>query len=93
MDKKRSKHYWELAAMNGDFYVQHNLGILEADAGNYHRAYKHFIVAAKAEYKLSMKAAKEGFMHGLVTEDEYANTFRTYQQQHAMKSNDRDECQ
>ena len=30
---KKAKHYWELAAMNGDVKAHHNLGCLDVDAG------------------------------------------------------------
>ena len=32
-DKKKAKHYWELAAMNGDVNAMYNLGCQEANAG------------------------------------------------------------
>ena len=36
---------------------------------------------------------KEGFMDGMVTKDEYANTLRAYQsRQDEMKSDDRDKA-
>ena len=41
IDKKKAKHYWELAAMNGSVRARNNLGALEFQAGNYHRAFKH----------------------------------------------------
>ena len=47
VDKKKAKHYYELAAMNGDVDARHNLGCDEVDAGNYHRAMKHYIISAK----------------------------------------------
>jgi TPR repeat protein len=91
VDKKKAKHYWELAAMNGSVQARHNLGSMEGNAGNHHRAYKHFIIAAKAGYKQSLDTVKEGFMDGIVTKDECANTLRAYQErQDEMKSDDRD---
>ena len=91
VDKKKAKHYYELAAMRGCTYARHNLGFVEEKAGNYHRAYKHYIIAAKAGFKKSLDAVKGGFMDGIVTKDEYANTLRAYQsRQDEMKSKDRD---
>ena len=93
MDKKKAQHFYELAAMNGDVSARHNLGTLEEEADNHHRAMKHFILAAKAGFKDSLDAVKEGFMKGVVTKDEYANTLRAYQQRHdEMKSKDRDKA-
>ena len=91
MDKKKATHYYELAAMNGNVGARHNLGCVELDVGNQHRAFKHFILAAKAGDKDSLDKVKTGFMNGIVTKDEYANTLRAYQERHdEMKSEDRD---
>ena len=93
MDKKKAKHYYELAAMNGEVYARHNLGCEEGIASNHHRAMKHYIIAAKAGFKLSLDRVREGFMNGIVTKDEYANTLRAHQQRHdEMKSDDRDKA-
>ena len=94
VDKKKEKYYYELAAMNGCVGARHNLGCLEGVAGNEHRAYKHFILAARAGLKQSLDVVKEGFMDGVVTKNDYANTLRAYQQRHdEMKSDDRDKAE
>ena len=43
MNKRKAKHYCELAAINGNVYARHNHGSVEVegDVGNYHRAFKH----------------------------------------------------
>ena len=94
IDKKKAKHYYELAAMNGCVRARHNLGCMEGRTGNDHRAYKHCMLAAKAGHKESLDKAKQGFMDGYVTKDEYANTLRAYQKiQDEMKSDDRDKAE
>ena len=94
VDKKKAKHYYELAAMNGNVNARHNLGCEEFDAGNEHRAYKHFILSARAGCKMSLDAVKKGYKCGIVTKDEYANTLRACQQRHdEMKSDDRDKAE
>ena len=94
VDKKKAKHYFELAAMNGVLHARHNLGGMEGTAGNYQRAMKHFLLAAKSGYKLSLDKVKKGYMMGDVTKDEYANTLRAYQKiQDEMKSDGRDRAQ
>ena len=93
MDKEKAKHYWELAAMNGNVKARHNLGCLEGEAGNIARAYKHFILAAKAGHKQSLDKVKDGYSSGIVTKDEYANTLREYQKiQDEMKSDTREKA-
>ena len=91
VDKKKAKHYYELAAMAGNLEARHNLGSDEYEAGNVHRAMKHFLLAARAGYKKSLDQVKAGFMNGNVTKDEYANTLRAHQDRfNMMKSDDRD---
>ena len=34
VDVKKAKHYYELAAIDGNIQARHNLGCMEADAGN-----------------------------------------------------------
>ena len=94
MDKKKAKHFYELAAVAGDVYARHNLAILEGRAGNVHRSFNHFLLCARAGDKDSFDWVKEAFTKGVVTKDEYANTLRAYQQQHdEMKSDQRDKAE
>ena len=93
IDKKKARHYYDLAAMNGSVMARHNLGADEYEAGNDQRAMKHFILAARAGDKLSSDMVKEGYMAGIVTKEEYANTLRAYQKsQDEMKSEARDKA-
>ena len=90
IDKKKARHYYELAAMNGSVMARHNLGADEYEAGYDQRAMKHFILAARAGDKLSSDMVKEGYMAGYVTKGQYANTLREYQKsQDEMKSKDK----
>ena len=94
VDRKKAKHYWELAAMNGHVAARYNLGCVEAQAGNLHRATKHFILAARAGHDKALGMVKQGFMGGIVGKDEYANTLRAYQKSvDEMKSEARDKEQ
>ena len=94
IDKQKARHYWELAAMNGTVKARHNLGYIEAQAGNPQRACEHFILAARAGYKQSLDAVKDGYKHGFVTKDEYAQALRAYQKSvDEMKSEARDEAE
>jgi len=91
VDTKKAKYYYELAAMGGNVIARHNVGYLEMKAGNLHRAMKHFLLAARAGYKDALDAVKDGFMHKIVTKDDYANTLRAYQKAlDDMKSDMRD---
>lgn len=58
--------------------------------GNMGRAVKHYIIAARSGYDLSLKAVGKGYKLGYVTKDEYATTLRTHQaSQDEMKSTQR----
>ena len=91
IDKMKAKYYWELAAISGDVDARHNIGCVEGEAGNEHRAYKHMIIAAKAGNPPSLDRVKDGFMKGFVTKDEYTGTLRAYhERQIEMKSDARE---
>ena len=94
VDEEKAKHYWELAAMNGNVMARNNLGIIEGEAGNNLRGMKHFILAAKAGDDKALGMVKQGFMGGIVGKDEYANTLRAYQKsKDEMKSEARDQAE
>lgn len=66
---------------------------MEKEAGNAQRAFRHFVIAAKAGYEKSLDMVKQGFTKGDVTKDEYANVLRACQkQQDEMKSGERDKA-
>ena len=93
INTKKAKHYYELAAMNGDITARHNLGGLEYNVGNHQRAMKHLLISARSGCKESLDMVKQGYMHRLVTKDQYANTLRAYQKsQDEMKSDARDKA-
>ena len=93
IDKKKAKHYLELAAMNGSVKARYNIGCAEGMAGNHQRAYKHMIIAAMAGHEEALGMVKIGFMGGIVGKDEYANTLRAYQKsKDEMKSEARDKA-
>jgi len=64
---------------------------MEGKAGSNDRSNKHFMLAASAGCKESLKRVKKGFVRGDVNKDDYANTLRANQKiQDEMKSDDRD---
>ena len=90
IDMKKAKHFYELGAMNGNVQARHNLGVMEAKAGN-QRATKHFILAARAGHDEALDVVKKGFIVRLVVKEEYESTLRAYQKSvDEMKSEARD---
>jgi len=94
VNKKKSKYYWELAAMMGFVSARYNLGIMEGRAEYGHRAINHFTLAAKAGHEKALSMVKLGYMDGLITKDEYTSTLRAYQKiQDEMKSDAREKAE
>jgi len=92
-DMKKARHYFELAVISGDIRARHNLGVMEGQAGNIQRAFKHLIIGARAGSTESLDSVKIGFKNEMITKDEYANTLRAYQKrQEEMKSDERDKA-
>ena len=91
-DTKKARHYHELAAIGGSVDARYELGHLERMVGDDKRAYKHYIIGAKAGHEKSMNQVKEGFNNGLVTNDEYDEAIKSYlKQQEDTKSAARDD--
>lgn len=92
-DKQKALHFWQLAAMKGDARSRHNLGGLDLEAGNVNRAMKHFMVAVRAGYDISLSMVQQGFTKGDVTKDDYESTLRAYQNSRdEAKSEQRDKA-
>eukprot|EP00956_Cyclotella_meneghiniana_P022974 scaffold44066_cov23-Cyclotella_meneghiniana.AAC.1 len=79
VDKKKAVHHYQIAAIMGNIHARHNLGCSERENGNYHRAMKHFMIAAKCGFQKSLDFVKQGFIYGHVTKEELERTLRGYQ--------------
>eukprot|EP00571_Detonula_confervacea_P003628 CAMPEP_0172315722 /NCGR_PEP_ID=MMETSP1058-20130122/26073_1 /TAXON_ID=83371 /ORGANISM="Detonula confervacea, Strain CCMP 353" /LENGTH=311 /DNA_ID=CAMNT_0013029869 /DNA_START=102 /DNA_END=1037 /DNA_ORIENTATION=- len=77
-DVKKAKHYMQLAAMGGQPIARYNLGYLDERAGKMNRAVKHYVIAARIGFDKAMEEIQKGFERGLVSEDEFMNTFRAH---------------
>ena len=93
VDMKNATHYWELAAMGGNPYARHNLGVVEEQVGNYDRALKHYMIAARDGYSNSLENIKRVYKNGNATKDDYAKALRSFQEYLVEVKNDqRDEA-
>ena len=79
VDKEKTKHHYEKAVIAGHIRARHDLGTLEANGGNLHRAMKHFIISANAGHDDSLKKVHCGFRDGLVNKDDFEKTLRAHQ--------------
>ena len=92
-DKERAKYYWELASMGGHVSARRKLALLEKEAGNDVRYYKHLLIGAICGDNDALGAIKQGAIYGFITKDEYENALRACQKRaDAMKSDARDEA-
>mmetsp|Transcript_6540 Transcript_6540/g.8413 ORF Transcript_6540/g.8413 Transcript_6540/m.8413 type:complete len:297 (+) Transcript_6540:69-959(+) len=70
-DPKKEKYYHEIAAMAGHVSSRSVLGTIEYNEGHFDRAYKHWMMAAKAGCTYSLKEVQEGFENRFVTKEQY----------------------
>ena len=92
-DEKKELHHMEKAAIGGSPNARHNLGCLERGKGRVGRAVKHFIIAAKLGYDMSLEAVKDLYKDGYVSREDVVAAFRGYQAAiDAMKSPQREEA-
>ena len=80
VDKKKTDHYYELAAIKGNEVARYNLGVNEDLAGNIDRALKHYIIAAGGGFNKSMKRIQQLYSEGNATKDDYTKALQSYQQ-------------
>jgi len=80
VDKKKARHYYELAAMMGDVIARHNLGYREENAGNIDRALRHYMIAVRGGFAQSLETIKVLYLDGLATKDDYTKALRLYQE-------------
>ena len=71
IDEKKAKHFYELAAIGGSLHGRYHLACLDGQAGNDQRAFKHYILAARADHPESLDRVKKGFRNGQITKDEF----------------------
>jgi len=93
VDKKKAKHYYELAAMGGNEMARHNLGATEQNAGNMERALKHYMLAAEGGYTDSLKRIQDLYKKGFASKDDYTQVLKSYQAYLSeIKSDQRDKA-
>ena len=79
VEKKKSRHYYELAAIGGNKPARHNLGRGELQRGNLDRALKHFVIAIRGGYHDSLNMFKQLYSKGYATKEDYTKALQSYQ--------------
>jgi tetratricopeptide (TPR) repeat protein len=79
-DDTKAIQYCEKAAMAGNVNARFNLGNMDADAGNFDQAVKHWLIAASCGHIKAVNEIKKAMCDGNATRDHYAQALRGYQQ-------------
>jgi TPR repeat protein len=79
-DQAKRRHYHEQAAIAGDSSARLNLGCVDADNGNFHRAIKHWLIAASSGNMRAINDIKRAVILGHATRDHYAQALQGYKQ-------------
>ena len=92
-DQAKAVGHWERAAMKGNVESRHSLGVVEYNARNYLLAVEHYMISAKMGDKDSLDVIKDMFTDGIVTNEQYADAKRGYQEAvEETKSHQREEA-
>ena len=92
-DKKKEIYHLEEAAIGGHPWARYNLGADEWNSGEYDRAVKHWIIAAKLGHDKALEEVKTGFRRRVVSKEDYEAALRGHQAAvDATKSEQREEA-
>ena len=92
-DMAKSAQHWEKAAMKGHAEARCNLGNHECRNGNYERAVRHYLIAAKMGETNALDNVKDMFINGIAAKEQYAEALKAYQESVGeTKSPERDEA-
>jgi hypothetical protein len=92
-DSKKARHYYELAALKGNIASPCILGAEEAEASEYGKALKHWLISSGRGHYASLKKIQQVFIEGCATKEDFEKTVRTHQQYiDEIKSDQRDEA-
>jgi len=80
VDTKQAHHYYELSAMMGNERARHNLGVHEYELGNMDRAVRHYLIAVRDGFALSLEEIKELYTNGYATKEDYTKALQLYQE-------------
>ena len=91
VDTEKAIHHYQMAAMMGNINARCTLGSVEEMDGNRHRAFRHFMIAARCGHDHALETVKKGFMEGDVTKEDFEKTLRQHKaSQDEIKSDQRD---
>ena len=90
-DEKKAVYYYEKAAIGGHPDARHNLAVIDQGNGNYERAVKHLVIAAKLGSDKSLDMVKAFHRYGKASKEDFEAALRGHQAAvDAMKSEQRE---
>ena len=90
-DVPKARHHYQIAAMGGIVRARHNLGYLEACAGNEDKSIRHYLISAKAGDDNSLGVVGGLFRTGYVSKEEFEGCLRAHKKsQDDTKSENRE---
>jgi TPR repeat protein len=91
-DEEKAIHHYEKAAIGGHPQARQMLACYEGRNGNFERAVKHLIIAAKLGYEKSMQELWKHYSCGTITKEDLESTLRSHKSAiDATKSAQREE--
>ena len=92
-DKTKALRHWEKAAIQGHANSRTSLGVSETNKGNYERAVRHFLIAAKLGDGVALNHIKTLVVDGNANIRHFAEALKGYQESVGeAKSPERDEA-
>ena len=93
VDQKKATYYYDLAAIGGDVDARYNLGLYQAQTGNFERSIKHLMIAVRGGNDDSLNQIKRMYSNGHATKEDYTKGLQKYQAYLGeIKSAQRDEA-
>jgi TPR repeat protein len=77
-DERKARHYSEKGAMAGCIDSRLNLGVYDANSGNYDRDIKHWLIGANSGDIRAFNDVKLAMIQGDASKDQYAQALRGY---------------
>jgi len=89
--RQKELHHLICGAMEGCERSRYHIGSHECEMGNFDRAYRHWMIAARTGHKVSLDNMETALVTGHVSKAEYEEALRAYQEYYdEVKSDQRD---
>lgn len=77
---KKANQYYETAALSGCAFARLKLGVVEADAGKFDRAVKHWVIAASQGMKEALDFIRVMVRDHRATREDYGQAIKVYKE-------------